>query len=515
MKNKILLLLIGLCSLSVFAQDPYIIPQGTPTEVRDVKGGMKIRKALVLPVGDHTQVYPQLDSLALIQVNADTGELEYHNGTEWVTAGGGGSSQDIQQTLENGSIGFITSGQIAIGRYNNDMSQIAAVVLNSTTAKLSSAGSSVNASSGLVDILVEGGTVINMTENNIEPLVLVKYANESSLRPSMSGASIPSVTKVEEMIAAAVGGTPDLDDVLEAGSVADISEYVFINANGYSFTSSGGFSSTIDESGSNPAYIYQTELASRLGNQHTEGGTTYVSEVRTENSGSGTTKAILETSVNYNPIKIEIDGTDGIKIYDTVLEKGISEAVDYSANYTGLSLPNKNYVDSVAGGGLQKAVDNGPEGVLAYEDSNNVKFGHQRADSGLNGIVCAPDGTYIEGDMVKISTDVLLLNNHSVTAKDYSTSASSLELALVTTSVDMHFTHTGDVATWQNLPLAGYDSFDITIVNMGTGAITLSSNSGGNDFFAGTLTDEIVIAINTGIKLHNNGSKWIVTTLNF
>ena len=126
MKNKILFLFIGLFSLCAFAQDPYVVPSGRKDQVTKIKGGMAFDSLCIVPVRKTSEnLYHQIDSIGRLQVDSDTKKLMYHNGTQWVEAGsGGGGSQNLQQTVDNGKVGIVNpdgenSLKLGMWQYDN------------------------------------------------------------------------------------------------------------------------------------------------------------------------------------------------------------------------------------------------------------------------------------------------------------------------------------------------------------------------------------------------------------
>lgn len=88
MKNKFLIILLALCTLTGFGQnDPKITLTGTNNQATIYRGAVGSNTAMLLPLGTHDLIYPDLPLKGRIQFNLLTNELEVHNGTEWVGAG--------------------------------------------------------------------------------------------------------------------------------------------------------------------------------------------------------------------------------------------------------------------------------------------------------------------------------------------------------------------------------------------------------------------------------------------
>ena len=75
--------------VSLVAIGQTIDEQGNAKRAFKYLGGAWDVKARVLPVGNHDALYPNLPLKGRIQVNESSNLLEYHNGTDWITAGSG------------------------------------------------------------------------------------------------------------------------------------------------------------------------------------------------------------------------------------------------------------------------------------------------------------------------------------------------------------------------------------------------------------------------------------------
>jgi len=76
--------------VSLIAIGQTIDEQGNAKRAFKYLGGSWISKALVLPVGNHDALYPNLPMKGRIQINETSSVLEYHDGKVWVSTGAGG-----------------------------------------------------------------------------------------------------------------------------------------------------------------------------------------------------------------------------------------------------------------------------------------------------------------------------------------------------------------------------------------------------------------------------------------
>lgn len=506
MKNKILFVLIGLFSLCAFAQDPYIIPMGTGTEVRNVKGGMKFQKFMAIPVRDHTeQIFHQIDSTGSMLVDSNTKLLMYHNGTEYVTAGSNPSAQEVFTVGSEVDIDapvFITtfpeSGYLSSFNLNGDGETFA-------TANLGTS--------------LDGETtkffVNSFDEDNI---ISMEYTDHGiGTKKIEISKGIPGIIISDEIdnigLVGAVYFEPMTDEAYAQKKYVD---------DAIAATGAPGWYQTLQASPNIGGTVVSNLADSTLwligGNTAGDGDNTIDRPHFSLNNfaSAGTVMASLGTEAGGGFLKY------GIQVYkDKVYLRGPVTVVDQPLNILDAVNPDEavplGQLNALFDAqGLQEVTENDPEGVLPYADARNVKFGHQRADSGLNGIVATPDETFIEGNIVKVTApNGFEVNGYSTIAKDHSSAGASLDMETVITSTDMHFTNTGAASAWLAPPVAGFTSFDITIVNLGSADITLDSNAAANDFFTGTLVNTLAILPNTGVKLHNNGTYWIISEINF
>lgn len=88
MKNR-LLLLFTLISLAMSGQtNPVVTKTGNLGIIQEQRTGISNDSVLKVPVRGHAAYAPALPMKGRIQVNEDTNELEYYNGTEWVKLSG-------------------------------------------------------------------------------------------------------------------------------------------------------------------------------------------------------------------------------------------------------------------------------------------------------------------------------------------------------------------------------------------------------------------------------------------
>jgi len=84
-------------------------------------------------------------------------------------------------------------------------------------------------------------------------------------------------------------------------------------------------------------------------------------------------------------------------------------------------------------------------------------------------------------------------------------------LALTPVSKQMYFTFNGSTSTWTLPAISGNTGLYVTIMNMGTGNITLNSNSGGSDIWdGGTNTVSMNIPAGGTMILYNNSLKYVI-----
>ncbi len=74
-------LLLLTCTVTGFSQT--VVPSGSPNQVTDFKGGIKVEKTLNLPVTE-TEPYPGQDKLGQIRISPTDSIVRYFNGTNWV-----------------------------------------------------------------------------------------------------------------------------------------------------------------------------------------------------------------------------------------------------------------------------------------------------------------------------------------------------------------------------------------------------------------------------------------------
>jgi len=84
-------------------------------------------------------------------------------------------------------------------------------------------------------------------------------------------------------------------------------------------------------------------------------------------------------------------------------------------------------------------------------------------------------------------------------------------LSLNANNFENYYTFLGTTTTWTVPIIGGNYKKKITVINQGSGIITLNSNLGGNDFLlSGTLVNTINISSGEILLLYNNGIKWCV-----
>jgi hypothetical protein len=105
MRKKILIFVFALISLSGYSQnDPKITLTGTNNQATIYKGAVGANTAMLLPLGTHAALYPDLPMKGRIQLNAETNKLEVHDGTQWVELGSGvGASGTLNDVTKIGN----------------------------------------------------------------------------------------------------------------------------------------------------------------------------------------------------------------------------------------------------------------------------------------------------------------------------------------------------------------------------------------------------------------------------
>lgn len=84
-------------------------------------------------------------------------------------------------------------------------------------------------------------------------------------------------------------------------------------------------------------------------------------------------------------------------------------------------------------------------------------------------------------------------------------------LTVVPTPQNSYYTFNGTTATWTLGTLASTANKFITLINMGSGAITLNTNAGGNDIWdGGSNVNTLPIPAGIVVRLYNNSLKYII-----
>lgn len=98
--KRILFLLIGLLTIQGYSQNtnPILTEDGATNRGKQFLGAVVVDSTLNLPVRNHTSIYtnPETPYKGRIQLNKDTNQFEYHNGTQWVSVSG---NVDVVNTL--------------------------------------------------------------------------------------------------------------------------------------------------------------------------------------------------------------------------------------------------------------------------------------------------------------------------------------------------------------------------------------------------------------------------------
>jgi len=64
--------------------------ESEPNRATRFLGGLQANKALIIPVGNHNTLYPNLPMTGRVQINSTTGVFEYYDFNKWVPVGTGG-----------------------------------------------------------------------------------------------------------------------------------------------------------------------------------------------------------------------------------------------------------------------------------------------------------------------------------------------------------------------------------------------------------------------------------------
>lgn len=90
------------------------------------------------------------------------------------------------------------------------------------------------------------------------------------------------------------------------------------------------------------------------------------------------------------------------------------------------------------------------------------------------------------------------------------TSASTLTLS-VTSPLVSYYVFTGTTATW-TLPIpAGNTTKKLSLINTGSGTVTVNTNAGANVLYnSGSTTNTYSLLMGSGVELYSDGSRWIV-----
>lgn len=120
------------------------------------------------------------------------------------------------------------------------------------------------------------------------------------------------------------------------------------------------------------------------------------------------------------------------------------------------------------------------------------------------------------GTQVTIGSTAPTLDQHG-TRKDYVDPVNNVNgtgvLALAATNKQMYYTFTGTTTTWTLPVVSGNTLLRYTLINAGSGNITLNSNSGANDILdAGTAVNTKTIASGSVVTLYNNGTNFVIIT---
>ena len=188
MKNKFLIILLALCTLSGFGQnDPKITLTGTNNQATIYRGAVGSNTAMLLPLGTHDLIYPDLPLKGRIQFNLLTNKLEVHNGTEWVEAGGNGVGSETLQEVFNASNGLdiyaTAPGILAImGKRSILQAGVGMIDINSSNTGLEG------------DVGIQGTTVEIQSSNTGDRIILNDHFNGNgvtllSYSPNFSGST--------------------------------------------------------------------------------------------------------------------------------------------------------------------------------------------------------------------------------------------------------------------------------------------------------------------------------------
>lgn len=91
------------------------------------------------------------------------------------------------------------------------------------------------------------------------------------------------------------------------------------------------------------------------------------------------------------------------------------------------------------------------------------------------------------------------------------TISSASTLSINPPQQNSYFTFNGTTSTWTLGTLSSTSNKFITLINMGSGDITLNTNAGGNDIWdGGSNVNTMIISMGTSVRLYNNSLKYII-----
>jgi hypothetical protein len=180
----------------------------------------------------------------------------------------------------------------------------------------------------------------------------------------------------------------------------------------------------------------------------------------------------------------------------------------------------KGQVDALDADNVKKSV-----GGTQVVDGNIALTGGLSATTSLNGASVSSSGNITAGEtitgadvasgsQVVIGSSAPTLAQHA-TRMDYVDPVNIVNgtgtLALATTNKQMYYTFTGSTSTWTLPVVSGNTFLRYTLINAGSGNITLNSNSGGNDILdAGVAVNTKNIASGAVVVLYDNGTNFVV-----
>jgi hypothetical protein len=545
--KKYLLLLLGFTAL---AQNPQPFPNGarlsnitgypnTDVSINSTTGG------LLIPRMTTTQKEAIVSPTMFTQViDVTLGKHQYYDGSVWVDSFGGGS-QNLQQTLENGNeVDFGTDYKFRITEYNTGYRSIAGLF-----------NSYISSNEHLIEQSFDGGySNLAMGRDGFSD-TYIKYINTSLGFFGTTSITFDPATAFEDRIFKipydndiAAGRQWVIDQGYSTGgstptelTAVPSSTNVVINSS--TQTGSGATIGLTD--GTNAGLLSpaeKTKLANQSGtnsgdntpnstSQPLDSDLTAIAALTTDSFGRGvltqTSAANVRTYIGAGTGNGTVTSVTGVSGETTVANNTTTPVVGIASAYTTAR-------DAVANGKVTQTITNGVTATAPSEDAVfdalalklNVPTGTPNATTFLRG-----DNVYVD-ITTRIQANGIGANNGTGVPLTPSTSMqkafwdierrllflqmlnvvqSVTTYALPITNNQVYVTHTGTTATYTFPTLANGTAIQYTIINMGSGTLTLNSNAGGSDIYdSGTSSASVTILAGQAAVIYGNGTKFVM-----